>query len=329
MVKIAIIGSGISGLTAANLLKDYADITVFERARSVSGRMSTRRAEPYFFDHGAQYFTARTRSFKKFIQPLINSGVVARWNARYVKFDSNKITERKAWGDENSEPRYVGVPGMNMVAKHLAVNLNVKLNTRIVTLQNAGKWQLFSEKNLPFDGFDWVISTAPSQQTADLLPMDFQYHNEITNVQMQACFSLMLGFSEPLHLEFDAAHITNSDLSWLAVNSHKPGRSGPYTLLVHSSEKYAEEHLDADRDEVLKHLCFETSRIIGCDVGVSEYKMLHSWLYANNVNRTKCPVFFDQVMQLGACGDWCLGGRVEGAFTAAYDLVEKIKESVL
>ena len=169
MLKIAIIGSGISGLTAANLLKDYADITVFEKAQSVSGRMSTRRAEPYFFDHGAQYFTARTRSFKKFIQPLINSGVIARWNARYVKFDSNKIIERKAWGDEDNEPRYVGVPSMNMVAKHLAIDLDVKLNTRIVTLQKVGKWQLLSEQNLPYDGFDWVISTAPSHQTADLL----------------------------------------------------------------------------------------------------------------------------------------------------------------
>lgn len=53
MTKIAIIGAGLSGLSIAHLLKDYAQITVFEKARGVSGRLSTRRAEPYVFDHGA------------------------------------------------------------------------------------------------------------------------------------------------------------------------------------------------------------------------------------------------------------------------------------
>ena len=328
MAKIAIIGSGISGLTAAILLKDYADVTIFEKAQSVSGRMSTRRSEPYSFDHGAQYFTARTQSFKKFIYPMINSGVIERWNARYVKFDGEKIIERKDWKDENNEPRYVGVPGMNMIAKHLARDLTVRLNTQIDTIQSDGKWQLSSIQNQSYDGFDWVISTAPSIQTADLLPIEFHYHNEIKNIQMKACFSLMLGFPEPLHLGYDAAHITNSDLSWLAVNSHKPGRPKPYTLVAHSSEQYAEAHLGDDRSKVMSHLCAETSRIIGCDVGVSMCKMVHSWLYANNVKREICPVFFDQGLQLGACGDWCVGGRVEGAYTAAYNLVKKIKESI-
>ena len=327
MTKIAIIGSGLSGLTAANLLKHQADITVFEKARSVSGRMSTRRAGAYFFDHGAQYFTARTHPFSEFIQPLIDSGVIGRWNARYVKLDGNKITERKDWVDD--EPRYVGVPGMNVIAKHLAANLDIKLNTKIVTLRQEAKWQLFSERNTHYSDFDWVISTAPAPQTADLLPKEFQYHDEIKTVQMRSCFSLMLGFSEPLDLEFEAAHITNSDLSWLAVNSHKPSRAEPYTLLIHSSEEYAEAHINDDHDEVLQHLCSETSRILERDVFVADYKTVHGWLYANNAKREKHPIFFDQRMQLGACGDWCLGGRVEGAFTAAYNLVEKIKESHL
>ena len=42
---------------------------------------------------------------------------------------------------------------------------------------------------------------------------------------MRACFSLMLGFEKSLPLEFEAAHVTNTDLSWIAVNSHKPGRA--------------------------------------------------------------------------------------------------------
>ena len=54
MTKIAIIGAGMSGLSAAHLLNNYAEVTLFEKARGVSGRMSTRCAKLYFFDHGTQ-----------------------------------------------------------------------------------------------------------------------------------------------------------------------------------------------------------------------------------------------------------------------------------
>ncbi|MDE4959738.1 NAD(P)-binding protein, partial [Francisella tularensis subsp. holarctica] len=40
MIKIAIIGAGIAGLTAAKILKDSAQVIVFEKSRGVSGRMS-------------------------------------------------------------------------------------------------------------------------------------------------------------------------------------------------------------------------------------------------------------------------------------------------
>ncbi|MCV6626839.1 MAG: FAD-dependent oxidoreductase, partial [Cellvibrionaceae bacterium] len=78
MSKIAIIGAGLAGLSAAKQLQNRAQVTVFDKARGLGGRMSTRRCEPYFFDHGAQYFTARSEGFKAFLEPLIEAGVVAR-----------------------------------------------------------------------------------------------------------------------------------------------------------------------------------------------------------------------------------------------------------
>lgn len=328
MIKIAIIGAGLSGLTFAHLLQDYADITLFEKARGVGGRMSTRRAEPYFFDHGTQYFTARTKRFQDFIQTLIGKGIIERWNARYVKFRGNQIIEKRNWLDE--EPRYVGVPGMSHIAKFLAQGLNIHCNKRITSLNRQGTWQLIDEAGQQSQGFDWVICTAPSPQVVDLLPDSFKYHADIQVIKMRVCFSLMLGFEQSLPLDFEAAHVTDSDLSWIAVNSHKPQRPDLFTLMVHSSEDYAEAHIDDDRDQVMKHLINETSHIIGQDVTQANYKNIHGWRYANNADKKqKSSVFIDQDIKLAACGDWCLGGRVEGAFTSAYDLTKHIKESVL
>jgi len=325
MTNIAIIGAGLAGLSAAHLLKDYADIALFEKARGVSGRMSTRRAEPYFFDHGAQYFTARTKPFQDFIQPLLDQGIIERWNARYVKFKGNQIIERKNWSEE--EPRYVGVPGMNQVAKFLSRGLNIHINKRIVSLKHQGKWQLTDEQGQQYADFDWVICTAPSPQTVELLPESFKYHDDIKAIEMRAGFSLMLGFEQSFPIEFAAAHVTESDLCWIAVNSDKPNRLDYFTLMVHSSEEYAETHIDEPHDKVMEHLIAETSRIIGCDVGTADYKTIHGWRYANNDKKVQInTILLDQEHKLAACGDWCLGGRVEGAFTSAYNLALKMKE---
>jgi hypothetical protein len=140
----------------------------------------------------------------------------------------------------------------------------------------------------------------------------------------------MLGFVQSLPLEFEAARLINTDLSWIAVNSHKPGRSNYFTLVVHSSEKFAEAHIDDDREKVMRHLISETSRIIGHDVSTADYKTIHEWRYANNAKRDQLgTIFLDQKRKLAACGDWCIGGRVEGSFTSAYKLINKIKESDL
>lgn len=332
MIRIAIIGAGLSGLSVASLLKDKAQIILFEKARGVSGRMSTRRAAPYFFDHGAQYFTARTQAFQDFIQPFIEQGIITPWHARYVKLDADpalsqtKVIQDQVNNATNKEVRYVGVPSMNSMAKHLAKEFDIRLNTRIAALTKDGDiWTLKDENNQFYSGFDWVIITAPSPQTIELVPTNFRYYNKISTAQMQACFALMLGFEQALPIEFDTAHVTNADINWLAVNSEKPDRSGQFSLVVHSSGQYADAHIDEDRDTVMQHLIAETSRVLGLDLSVADYQALHGWRYASNSEPTTTlnhqPALLDSSLKLAVCGDWCSGGRVEGAFTSAHQLV--------
>ena len=143
---------------------------------------------------------------------------------------------------------------------------------------------------------------------------------------MLPSFSMMLGFTKSLSLEFEAAHVINADLSWITVNSLKPGRTNDYTLMIHSSAEYAKAHINNDHLEVMDNLIQETSRIIGHDVSDATFKIIHGWRYANNLNREDSSVFLDHINGLAACGDWCFGGRVEGAFTSACSLVKAIKE---
>ena len=77
---------------------------------------------------------------------------------------------------------------------------------------------------------------------------------------MLGCYSLMLGFDEALDLDWDAAQLTGTDISWISVNSSKPGRPDDYSLLVHSNNDWAEEHLDDDVDAVkYEYLCSQVA----------------------------------------------------------------------
>jgi len=76
MVKIAIIGAGISGLALANTIKNNADVELFEKSRGFGGRVATRRANDFNFDHGAQFFKAKTLEFQNYIQPMLDQNII-------------------------------------------------------------------------------------------------------------------------------------------------------------------------------------------------------------------------------------------------------------
>ena len=84
MLNIAIIGAGLSGLTAANILREHANVTVFDKAKGPSGRLATRRADPYSFDNGCQFFSAKSSALQDFLAPLLRDGVLKCWNATFV-----------------------------------------------------------------------------------------------------------------------------------------------------------------------------------------------------------------------------------------------------
>ena len=321
-MKIAIIGAGLSGLTAAINLDRTADITLFEKSRGAGGRICTRYVDSYNFDHGAQFFTARSAEFKQFLKPLIKSGVIDNWKARWIEVKDNRIINRQQWNDDL--PRYVGVPSMSSIGKYLSKNLNIKLNTEVSIEKSPKGWNIIGYDGEVFDHYDWVISAIPAEQSLKLLPDYFSHYDALKQKKMFGCYSLMLGFNEALDLDWDAAQLTGTDVSWIAVNSSKPGRPDDYSLLVHSTNDWAEEHLDDDMDAVKEYLCSQLAKIIGQNVYSAQHIDLHRWRYANIPKQDQNILFIDSESKLAACGDWCKKGRIEEAFRSGFDLAKEM-----
>lgn len=342
MEKIAVIGAGITGLTIAKELACSADITVFEKSRGLGGRMATRRTERYHFDHGTQYFVAKTAEFREFLQEPLAQDAIARWDAHFSELDASLygltvdnslVSQERTWDAEF--PHYVGMPTMSGLAHYMAEGLQIMGNTHVAEIKKCSEsdkervqWQLHSSQGEDLGIFDWVISSIPSKQTHDLLPDCFSHHQVVKDIKMNACFAVMLGFEQAIDLNFHAALVRNADISWIAVNSHKPGRPDGFAMLVQSTNEWAEENADLDLQEAKQYLITETEKITGVSLANPDYSDIHRWLYANTdkLKLNVGDVYLDQVNQLAAAGDWCGNARIESAFLHGLKLSKQIKE---
>lgn len=310
--RVAVVGAGMAGLTAARTLHDHGlEVTVFDKSRGVGGRLATRRAASgVFFDHGAQYFTIRDPRFARYVCSWLDRGLVQPWEGRIVEIRDNTVVDDKS----NSE-RYVGVPAMNSIAQHLACELPLQRETRVSELAGEpGAWQLRSEDGRELGTFDYVLLNCPPQQATALLPRGETISQRVAGVEMDPCWAVLVELEQPLELDFDAAFVNGGPLSWIARDGSKPGRPAGISWILHSSGEWAREHLEEDADDVLAELLGAFSDATGEMICDPVTLAAHRWRYAKPVKPLEEPCVWDPASQLGACGDWCGGPRLEGAF---------------
>lgn len=321
--RIAIIGAGISGLTLAQNLKDHADVLVFEKSRGVGGRMSTRYAEPFYFDHGTQFFTARSKAFQGFIAPLISKGSIAEWKGKVVTYQADKTLKDRLW----FEPHYVAVPHMNSLGKHLAEGIDVRLSTEVAPLgeKHADGWQLFNKEGAALGVFDWVICTAPPLQTVNIFQTVLPNDSLLHQAKLQGCFTLMIGFHAAWTKPWIAAKVHENPIEWIAVNSTKRGRNKELTaIVVHSRNDWADQHIEDDLKQTQDYLIRQFESVTGIACDKADYLSLHRWKYAIALENEKTRYHLDSQQCIAATGDWASASRIEAVWMSAVSLANDI-----
>ncbi len=318
--RIAIIGAGISGIILARELQEIAEVKIFEKSRGVGGRMSTRYAEAFSFDHGAQCFTARSKTFQKFLHPYILSGDVAPWIGKAINIDNDGTITPRFW----FETHLVAAPNMNSLCKKLALGLDVNCGVEVAPLQQkqGNYWNLQDKNNNDLGLYDFVISTAPPAQTKNLFADKFNV-NEVT---MQPCHALMLGFNRKWTHDWIFAKVRHNPIKLIAVNSSKPSRNCDVTsLVIQTRDSWTKENLERDQKEVEEILCQNFSNLTKINHLDASYKSLHRWRYAL-VDDQGSDIFFDQKNKLAATSDWTTNSRIEDVWIAAQKLALEIKK---
>jgi len=310
--KIAIIGAGISGLTIATKLQEKGiHVQVFDKGKGVGGRMSSRRTDWGYIDHGTQYFGLTNPEFHDFIN--IYGDILKPWQGSFAVWKDGNFQEIIS-----DKIKYVPIKAMNNLCKYLGADITVKLETKICKLVRENQeWTLIDDNDHRYPGYDFVIVTAPPSQTANLLSSHTPVVQEIKNIEMLPCYSLMIIPCDRIKLPFDGVKIDHPVLGWISNNDSKPLREDKGAIVIQSNFNYAQNNLETDREEVSQVLLEATAQLFDLKFSSFKYKSLHLWRYAIPAQSQSKDYFYDQSNGLGVCGDWCSSGKVEGAFASA------------
>jgi renalase len=136
-----------------------------------------------------------------------------------------------------------------------------------------------------------------------------------------------LAFSTPLETPMEGCFVQDSPLDWLARNRSKPGRDSTLdTWVLHATSSWTKQHLDLDKEAVTEQLHGAFAEMIGCAVPAPTISLAHRWLYARPATAHQWGVLADADLGIYACGDWCLSGRVEGAWLSGQEAAKRLLE---
>lgn len=305
----AVIGAGLAGLACARALAEAGvAVRVFDKGRSPGGRLATRRAEAegrrLGFDHGAQYLTARGGGFG-----AVLAAHAVCWPA---------VSDR--------EGVHVGAPGMSALPRALAAGLDIAASRSVVGLsREADGWRVAHhagdlargpapETPPEFAGpYDAVAVAVPHPQAKPLLPPGLAAR--LASVRVAPCWALLAAFTDRLPAP-DTLRPASGPIAWAARDSAKPDRTAEAECWVaHAGPDWSRAHLERRAEEVAPLLLAELGALVGPLPAVL-HGAAHRWRYALVEAPLGEPCLVDPAAGIGACGDWCLGGRAEHAWNS-------------
>ena len=76
---------------------------------------------------------------------------------------------------------------------------------------------------------------------------------------------------------------------------------------------------------IMSQLITQFIKLTGFEKNKIIFKRIHGWKYSYNYGKTPYLSIWNKKINLGVCGDWLSGPKVENAWLSAYDLAKKIK----
>jgi renalase len=320
--RLAIVGAGLAGLTCAKQLQDagYRPI-VFDKARGIGGRATTRRLEKTFIDRGLPYLQNQGELTQVAIARLQQAHLLQPWGEQFYTLSPNRelIATPEAKG-------YSPPEGINAIAKFLADTLDIRRHHRVTRLSPTaeGTWQLHFNETTDSVQVQTVVLAIPAPQALSLLeplaptPLSSDFLSKLQAVEFNPCITVAAGYSvlHPHNWPWQAVKIEqDAQLEWVIENSSKCNDAVQPTFIFQSTPQFARDYLDAAALEaVAQSLLSRAAQLLLPWFEKPEWSVIHRWRYARTLRPLNRPCLVaTESPPLVCCGDWCLGDRVEDA----------------
>lgn len=314
---LVIIGAGIAGLSAGQKASEAGkSVLILDKGRRIGGRVATRRADGFVFNHGAQFMTARDPSFHAACADAVADGSLTTWPL------------------ENREA-LIGAPFMRAFPAFLGTGLDIRQECEITTITRSDDAVRFATTDGVVATASAAIISAPAPQTAKLVST---IAPELVPTAMAAsyapCWTALLGFDRlPAGIPdtaYQAAPGTDDIIGWAVWEHQRPGATftaadPKYALTIQAGPTWSAAHIDQERPDNLATLTKAYEDLFGVTLGTPHYAAAHRWLYAKVL--TAAP---QDMPRLSACqriaiaGDWLGGARIEQAFLSGQAAVHAL-----
>jgi predicted NAD/FAD-dependent oxidoreductase len=295
-----VVGAGLAGLSAARTMALAGhDVTVFDKGRAPGGRMATRRIGAATFDHGAQFFTARSDAFAAMVDDWMASGLVTEWC-------------RGFGAEPDGHPRYAVRGGMNALAKHLAAGLDVRCPMMVFAIRrDANRWAVQIDDG-SLHRCDGLVVTCPVPQSYSLLvPAEIAIPEPLLRTDYDRTLALLAVLDGPGAVPEPGGVQGAPGFTFIGDNRRK-GISAVPALTLHADPVWSKTHWDADREATHAALLASAKPWLGAARVVES--QVKRWRFATPRTIWPEPCWRpEDGSPVVLAGDAFAGPRVEGA----------------
>lgn len=307
-LDLIIIGAGMAGLSAARTAQAMGkSVLLLDKGRRIGGRVATRRADGFIFNHGAQFLTARDPDFGALCAMASAERALASW----------ELDGRAA---------FVGSPFMRAFPAYIGAGLNVTQECEITQIsRNEDYIEVTNETGFSARATALIV-TAPAPQTQNLLSeIAPELAATATTARYAPCWTALFGFAEipaacPKLVRDDAI------LGWAGWEAHRPaGVPTNAALTIQASAEWSATHIENDRPERLMELKAAYEAHTGITLPEPEYAAAHRWLYAKVTQPADASApIQSHCGQIAIAGDWLGGARIEHAFVTGRNAAQAL-----
>ena len=322
MMDFCVLGSGITGATIANTLSKKYSVQVFDKARGLGGRSSNKRLKKNLsFDHGVQYINPKSKKFIKFIKKLSKKRILNTWDGNHLDFTFKKNT---------LAPKYIGMKANNAICKYYLKGVKLSFASQIKKIEYKKYfWEIRLNDNSKHQ-FKGLILTCPFPQLKKLARKYLDKKISNLKIKMQPNITVMLALKNQIKLPISSIKFDDDILTWAAnENSKKRFKSNLNLWTLQASLKWSKKKINKYKNDktILNQMIARFVQLTGLEKSKIVHKKIHGWKYSYNYKKTPFLSSWDKKKQLGICGDWFSGPKVENAWLSANDLFDKVKKN--